>query len=294
MCTAVVAATSWTRRSPPRSHLEHRGAQQPNPCSGDGVRHLDSGSGRTLREAVDFELPPQAAMPRVRVLPQSSKDATCAVAQKTPRRRGAASPGLARSPHSRTTHRWALGPVMPCPPSGGAPCRRKSGGAWRRCYVVRKRAEQPAPRVRVKTGRAGKTVSRARPARRCLQGHADHPAAQGLLPRFAGRATDQRARHRTRGSPRTLSCPTLAHPFRRGSRNNGRSTPSPVTITDAGPAGADQDQTSLGRRPMSKKLFPICTLGSRASTRCSSELLHLADAAWLKRCTKTNQDSRCA
>jgi glutamate synthase (NADPH/NADH) large chain len=68
----------------------------------------------------------------------------------------------------------------------------------RRAYVIRKRAEHElAPRAPARTARAAKpSTSQAFPVDVRLQGHADHPAARGVLPRPAGRADRERAGHR--------------------------------------------------------------------------------------------------
>ncbi len=125
---------------------------------------------------------------------------------------------------------------------------------FRQVFIARRLRDGPgaqglrgAQARRARTRHQGSRPGRPRPRNRLfpkpfrsdlrLQGHADHAAAQGVLPRPAGRpARPARSASCTRGSPPTRSrrgrWPTRSG----GSRTTARSTPSPATRTGCGRA----------------------------------------------------------
>lgn len=157
--------------------------------------------------------------------------------RKSPRPRGCKSWVGAASPP--TTHRWARCPVMPCPPSGR--CSWLARPAWRWSGAAMWSASGPsmnsAPRVRVKTGRAGKPY---------------FPSLSGQTLVYKGMLTTPqlKAFYLDLQDERLTSALGIVHsrfstntfPSGRwrihsgGSRTTGRSTPSPVTRTGCGPA----------------------------------------------------------
>ena len=168
-------------------NLEHRGAQGAEPRSGDGAGVLIQVPDAFLREVVDFELPAAGSYATgIAFLPQSSKDAAgaCAAVEKIVEAEGLQVLGWRKVPTDDSSLGALSRDAMPTfrqvflaggfGHGPGAPLLR--GPQARR---ARTRHQRPGP------GRAGsrnRLLSKPfRPDVR-LQGHADNPAAQGVLP----------------------------------------------------------------------------------------------------------------
>ena len=168
-------------------NLEHRGAQGAEPNTGDGAGILLQVPDEFLRAVVEFDLPEYGSYATgIAFLPQSSKDAAaaCEVGGEDRRGRGPEVLGWREVP----TDDSSLGALA----RDAMPTFRQlfiAGASGmdleRRAYVVRKRAEH-------ELGTKGPGPGRPRPRNRLLpkpfrsdlrlQGHADHAAAQGVLP----------------------------------------------------------------------------------------------------------------
>ncbi len=275
-------------------NLEHRGAQGAEPNTGDGAGiMLQVPPDDFLRAVVDFDLPePGSYATGIAFLPpQSSKDAAnaCESVEKIAEAEGLQVLGWREVP----TDDSPLGALA----RDAMPTFRQLflGGASgmeleRRAYVVRKRAEHElgtkAPPARTARTRNGLFPKPFRSNLR-LQGHADHAAAQGVLPRSARRAAHQRAGIvHSRFSTNTFPSWPLAHPFRRIAHNGEINTVTgnenwmrareALIKTDV--FGPNQD--------LDKITPPVCTPAPRTplgSTRCSN-CFTSAGAACRTRC----------
>lgn len=151
-------------------NLEHRGAQGAEPRSGDGAGILIQVPDEFLREAVDFELPaPGSYATGIAFLPQSSKDAAaaCAAVQKIAEAEGLQVLGWRSVPTDDSSlgalSRDAMPTFRQVFLAGASGMALGSAAMWSASGP----SMNSAPRVRVKTGRAGKPcTSRACPARR--------------------------------------------------------------------------------------------------------------------------------
>ena len=168
-------------------NLEHRGAQGAEPHSGDGAGILIQVPDDFFRQVVDFDLPEAGSYATgIAFLPQSSKDATTAAAavEKIVEAEGLQVLGWRERTHRRVLAGGA-GPRRDAdlPPAVHRRRRRHAAGASRLRHPQTCRA-----RTRHQGSRPGRPRARNRllpkPFRpdHGLQGHADHAAAQGVLP----------------------------------------------------------------------------------------------------------------
>ena len=168
-------------------NLEHRGAQGAEPRSGDGAGILIQVPDAFLREVVEFELPAAGSYATgIAFLPQSSKDAAaaCAAVEKIAEAEGLKVLGWRNVPIDDSS----LGALS----RDAMPTFRQvflAGASGHGAGAPLLRGPQAC---RARTGHQGPGPGRAGPRNRLLpkpvrpdlrlQRHADHPAAQGVLP----------------------------------------------------------------------------------------------------------------
>ena len=155
--------------------------------AGDGAGILLQVPDEFLRAVVEFDLPNTASYATgIAFLPQSSKDAAaaCEAVEKIAEAEGLRCSAGATSPP--TSRRWGRWRATRCRPSARSFIAGASGmDLERRAYVVRKRAEHELGTKGPGPGRPGsRNRLLPKPFRSDLrlQGHADHTAAQGVLP----------------------------------------------------------------------------------------------------------------
>ena len=168
-------------------NLEHRGAQGAEPHTGDGAGILLQVPDEFLRAVVEFDLPEYGSYATgIAFLPQSSKDAAtaCEAVEKIAEAEGLEVLGWREVP----TDESSLGALA-----------RDAMPTFRQLFIARRLGHgSRAPRVRraqacrARARHQGTRPGRPRPRNRLLpkpfrsdvrlQGHADHAAAQGVLP----------------------------------------------------------------------------------------------------------------
>ena len=267
-------------------NLEHRGAQGAEPHTGDGAGILLQVPDEFLRAVVDFDLPEYGQLRHGHRVPaavvQGRRDGLRGRGEDR-RGRGARGAGLARGADRRFVPRRP-GPRRDADVPAGVHRRRLGHGPG----AARLRGAQAR---RARTRHEGPRPGRPGPRNRLLpkpfrpdvrlQGHADHAAAQGVLPGPAGRSAHQRAGHRAlavldQHVPVVAAGPPVPadRPQRRDQHRHRQRE------LDAGARGADQHRrVRFGPRRAAIRLeprqdrsrsAPRAPRTPRASTRCSS------------------------
>ncbi len=168
-------------------NLEHRGAQGAEPHTGDGAGILLQVPDEFLRAVVEFDLPEYGSYATgIAFLPQSSKDAAaaCEAVEKIAEAEGLEVLGWREVPDRRVVA-GRPGPRRDADVPAGVHRRRVRHGPGaprvRRAQACRARARYQRPRPGRPRSRNRLLPKPFRPDVR-LQGHADHAAAQGVLP----------------------------------------------------------------------------------------------------------------